>query len=110
VHILILLKRRRQFDKKLGKNKDQRYVAEIAEVADGKEMLRKVFTYNPQKGKLMKQCIPALEVEYAEISKLNEKKVMEELETRKRMLERLSGKAAKRDEFFEDLKAFYTSI
>jgi len=110
VHILILLKRRRQSDKKLGKNRDQRYVAEIAEVADEKGRLMKVFTYNPQKGRLAKQCRSALEAEYAEICKLNEKKVTEELEARKRMLERLSGKATKPQGLFESMKAFYTTI
>ena len=114
IHALVLIKRRRVYDKKLGKDADLRYVAEIAEITDetigDAQTLKKIFVYNQSKKVLMKQCPTLLEKEYGQMFGLTEKKTAQELEIRKRMLERLSKKSLTSAKLFEKMKEFYTTL
>lgn len=109
VHLLILIKRRREYELDLGSNIDRRFIAEIAEIDQKNGRLEKIFAHDPKTRELKKLRASNIESEFAlAYYSGNKKKVGAELKRREKKLAEWQKKKLDYGQFSEALKEFYT--
>ena len=112
VHMLVLLKRKKEYDNRIAKSTDKRYVAEIAEVQkefkQGLPLLKKIFRYDYEKNGLVKSNSSEIELEFT-ISHYggNSKRFTAELRRRMKFLKNCLREDLDYSEFVKKTRDFY---
>ncbi len=109
VHLMVLIKRRREYDQKRGRNVDRRFVSEIAEIAQS-PLLEKIFARNPKTRALIKVQKSKMEAEFAHAYFGGDlKRTGRELKRREKKLAEWQKKRLDYRQFSEALREFYGS-